>query len=145
MSLDTSLIHDGSLHIANANYHNPVTPLAGPGGTGQFLAVMFSASQVLQIQTTPGGPMYGVLQNDPMATDACDVGIVGITKAVAGAAITFGQELMIDASGRFIPWVAVSGTTGGNYKVGMAMETVGAINRLFAMAIYFPNVRWQTL
>ncbi len=137
MAVDTPLIRDGSLHTAFANYFNPAVALAGPGGTGQFLAVMFQASRVLQVQTTANGQMYGVLQNTPMATEACDVGLYGISKAVAGAAITFGQELMIDASGRFIPWVFAATT----WKVGMAMETTSALGNVFSMLIYNPNVR----
>src|SRR5258708_19877795 len=103
MAVDTPLIRDGSLHTAFANYFNPAVALAGPGGTGQFLAVMFQASRVLQVQTTANGQMYGVLQNTPMATEVCDVGLYGISKAVAGATITFVHELILHSSALFFP------------------------------------------
>ena len=141
MAVENVLIHDGSLHTAFANFYNPAVALAGPGGSGQFLAVNFQASRVLQIASSPtAGPVYGVLQNTPMATEACDVGISGITKAVSGAAITFGVELMIDSSGRFILWAAGA----ANFKVGMAMETVAAANTIFSMLIYTPNYKVVT-
>ena len=142
MAVDNVLIRDGSLHTAFANFYNPAVALAGPGGSGQFLGVQFQASRVLQIASSPTAipPVYGVLQNTPMATEACDVGISGITKAVAGAAFNFGQELMVDSAGRFVLWVAGA----ANFKCGMAMETVAAANTVFSMMIYTPNYKVVT-
>jgi hypothetical protein len=130
MSLDTSLTHDGTLTTAFANYYNPLTPLAGPGGSGQFLAMVFQANHVSQVQTTQGGPMIGVLQNTPLVFDPCDIGISGITKAVAGAAVTFGQELMVDSSGRFIPWLAGPSNllAGATWTTGVSVITMGVAN-----------------
>jgi hypothetical protein len=90
--------------------------------------------------------MIGVLQNTPQVFDPCDIGISGVTKAVAGAAITFGTELMVSGgaasvAGSFIPWVAGA----GNYKVGVAYETAASAGILFSMLIYNPNVRFTTL
>lgn len=142
MAVDNVLIRDGTMHTAFANFYNPAVALAGPGGSGQFLAVTFQASRVLQIASSPTAipPVYGVLQNTPLATEACDVGIYGITKAVAGAAITFGAELMVDSSGRFVTWVAGA----ANFKVGQAMETTSAANNVFSMLIYTPNYKVVT-
>jgi hypothetical protein len=140
MALDSPLLRDGSQHVAFANFFNPAVPLAGPGGSGQFLAVAFQASRVLQIASAPTSIIYGVLQNTPTIGLACDVGIGGISKMVAGAGITFGAELMIDSSGRFITWVAGA----ANFKVGMAMETVGAVNQVFTGLIYVPNYKVVT-
>jgi len=141
MAIDTPLLHDGTQMIAAANYYNPAVPLAGPGGSGQFLGVVISASRTISIQTSPGGQIYGVLQNTPLAlNDAADIGLLGITKMVAGASITAGAELMMDASGRFITWVAGA----GNFKVGMAIETIAAANGIFTGLIYNPNYKVVT-
>lgn len=144
MAVDTPLIHDGSLMTAFANYYNPVVPLLGAGGSGQFLAMTLQASKVLQVQTVLGGAMYGILQNTPMATEACDVGVLGITKAIAGlGGVTFGTELMVGATtsaGQMLPWVA----SAGNYKAGLALETAATQGMIFSMLIYNPNIRFAT-
>jgi hypothetical protein len=141
MALDTPLQRDGSQMTASANFWNPVSALAGPAGSGQFLAVVISGSRTLAIASSPtASPIYGVLQNTPIQTDACDVGVGGISKMVAGAAITAGAELMVDASGRFITWTAGA----GNFKVGMALETVGALGAIFSGLIYVPNYKVVT-
>lgn len=134
MATESPLIHDGAQTTAFANYFNPVSALAGPGGSGQFLGVSFQASRVVQVCTTVGGLCYGVLQNTPPAGDAADVGTLGVSKVVAGASITFGAEIMCDASGRMITWV----TGSGYYKMGMALETVSAANTLLTAYIWPP-------
>lgn len=140
MATDSPLIRDGAQCVAFANYFNPSSALAGPGGSAQFLGMSFEASRILQVQTTIGGQIYGVLQNTPLANDACDVGLMGITKMVAGASITAGAEVMVDASGRFITWVAGS----GYFKCGMAIETISAANGIFSGLIYVPNYKVVT-
>src|SRR5258707_12139595 len=116
MSVEAPLIHDGSMMVAGANFYNPGSALAGPGGSGQFLGVTISASRVLSIASSPTAVgFYGILQNTPMATEACDVGLIGVSKVVAGAAIAAGAYLMVDSSGRAITWV--SGAV--NYKFGI--------------------------
>lgn len=132
MATEGPLIHDGAQCTAFANYFNPAVPLAGPGGSGQFLVVGMQASRVVQINSNATTSPYGVLQNTPVAGDAADVGIMGISKFVAGASITAGAELMCDASGRVITW-----TTGSaNFKIGQALETVSAANTVFTGFIY---------
>lgn len=142
MATESPLIHDGSQCVASANFYNPVSALAGPGGSGQFLAVVLSAARTLSIASSPtAGPIYGILQNTPNAVnEACDVGIAGISKAVAGAAIAFGAELMVDASGRLITWSAGA----ANFKVGMAIEAATALGSVFSMVIYVPNYKVVT-
>lgn len=141
MALDTPLQRDGGQMVANANLYNPGSALAGVGGSGQFLAVVITASRTIGVQTTPGGQMYGVLQNQPAAAnEAADVGLNGVSKMVAGAAISAGAELMIDASGRFITWASGA----GNFKVGQCLETVAAANQVFSGNIYNPNYKVVT-
>lgn len=135
MATEGPLVHDGSQTTAYANYYNPSVALAGPGGSAQFLGMTLQATRVVQLQTTVGGLCYGVLQNMPAAGDAADVGLFGISKVVAGASVTMGAEIMCDASGRMITWVAGS----GYYKVGMALETTSAAANVFTAYLYTPS------
>lgn len=138
MAADSPLIHDGSQCTAFANYYNPTVALLGVGGSAQFLAVSLQAARILQITPNQTTPVYGILQNTPAATDPADVGIAGVSKAVAGAAITFGQELMCGTGGtlgQLIPWV----TSG--YKVGLAIEAASAQGVVFSVLLYSPGIR----
>ena len=100
MATEGPLIHDGAQCTAAANYYNPSSALDGPNGSGQFLFVYVSAARVVTVQTSSGGAVYGILQNTPASGQAADVGIMGISKVVAGAAITAGANLMCDTAGR---------------------------------------------
>jgi hypothetical protein len=144
MATESPLIHDGSQCTSFANYYNPTVALLGVNGSGQFLAVSLQAARVVQIATGPtAGPIYGILQNTPMAGDVADVGIMGISKAVAGAAITFGQELMVGTGGtlgQLVPWASGA----ANFKVGMAIEAASAQGVVFTMMIYTPNYKVVT-
>lgn len=137
MATEGPLVHDGSQCSANANYYNPGVALAGVAGSGQFLAVVLSASRVVSIASNATTPVYGILQNTPLATDPADVGISGISKAVAGATIAFGQEVMSGTDGRLIPYVIGAST---NFKCGLAIEAAVA-NQVFSMMIYNPSVK----
>lgn len=137
MATESPLIHDGSQCIATANYYNPAVPLLGAGGSAQFLAVSLSAARTLQITPNQTTLVYGILQNTPMATEAADVGIAGISKAVAGAAITFGLPLMCGTGGtlgQLIPWVTSA------YKVAIAIEPAAAQGVVFTVLLLSPGI-----
>lgn len=71
--------------------------------------------------------IIGVLQNNPKAGEAANVGAVrgASYKVLAGAAITMGDDLITDSSGRFIT------ATGAAQKVvGRAMEAASAAGNL---------------
>lgn len=143
MATEGPLIHDGAQCTAFANYYNPGVALLGVGGSGQFLAVSLQAARVVQISTGPTVGMYGILQNTPAATDPADVGIAGISKAIAGSAITFGIELMCGTGGtlgQMVPWTVGA----GNFKVGLAIEGAAAQGNVFTIMIYTPNIRSAT-
>jgi hypothetical protein len=132
MATEGPLLKDGAQCVAAANYWNPASALDGPNGSGQFLAVYVSAARTVAAVATEGVAMYGILQNTPALGQAADVAIVGVSKMVAGAAITAGAELMTDANGRLIAWVG-----GSDYvKVGRALEAAGAANDIFTGIIY---------
>lgn len=118
MATESVLIHDGAQTVAAANYSNTQS-LAGPSGSGQFLAVVLtSAGRTVAIASSIGAQIYGVLQNKPTSGAAADVGFMGVTKAVAGGTIAAGAALMTNASGQLIAWTAGSGYA----QVGYAIE-----------------------
>lgn len=131
MAVEGAMLRDGNT-ISAANYYNPGTPLSGPNGSGQFLAVKLStgADETSTLANTGGEPILGILQNSPAQGDSCDVCEVGNTKAVAGAAITRGAQLMTDTSGRLIT------ATSTNQVVGYAKTSAGAANVLFDAFIF---------
>lgn len=143
---ESPLIHDGSqntLSTASLSFRNSTntgSTLAGPNGSGQFLAVIISTgtgiARTLQLPstTTQSYNCYGICQNKPAVGEAVDVGIFGITKMVAGSTtILAGTELGMSATaaGTVIPWVA----TGGK-RLGVSLENVGTIGQVFTGSIY---------
>lgn len=110
--------------VAAAEYFAPSPLLYGPGGTGQFLAMVTTGNRQSSVQTTLGGRVDGILQNTPPINQPCDICRMGLTKAVAGAAITVATEarLVCDTNGRLITW-----TTGSNkFICAIAIENAGA-------------------
>lgn len=106
----------------------------GANSTNQFLAVDLSGSLTVNLQTTGGGKMLGVLQNTPANGQAADIRTHGFSKAVAGAAITAGAEVMVNASAQFVTWASGS----QNAKVGRCLETVSGSGQVFLMEVYSP-------
>lgn len=75
-----------------------------------------------------GVPTIGVLQDKPSAAGiAGEIMGDGITKVVAGAAVTAGAQVMSDATGR-----AVTATT-GNHIAGQALETAANAGEIISV------------
>ena len=74
MATEAVLIRDGSNTVAAANYSNSAG-LAGPSGSGQFLAVALSttADRTSVLASSIGQQIYGILQNKPTRGAAADV------------------------------------------------------------------------
>jgi hypothetical protein len=97
----------------------------------QFRAVK-STGTGLRITTAivAGERGIGVVQNKPKNVgDAATVMLDGVTKAVAGAAITAGAAVTVDTSGRFVTAAT------GNRIWGNARSAAGAANELFALEL----------
>jgi hypothetical protein len=132
MATEGPLIHDGAQTQAQANY-SPTAALSGvvADGSGQFLAVKLYAStdRKTVLANSGGEAIYGILQNKPLAGQAADVGIAGVSKAVAGAAVTRGAGLMTDTSARLIT------ATSSNHTVAFAIESAGTAGTVFTVAM----------
>lgn len=120
------------------------TTLAGPNGSGQFLAMTLSTvntSRTVTIASTLAGAagssvanFYGILQNKPRGGEAADVAIFGISKVVAGSSsILAGSQLGVSStvSGVLVPY-----TTGNGVRVGVALEPATTVGQVFTAAIY---------
>lgn len=140
MANESPLMHDGAmctLGFDARNSTNTGSTLSGPNGSGQFLAVRLSTTAdrtvLLASTATAGVNIYGVLQNKGSTGQVADVGIFGITKAVAGGAIAGGGPVAVSstAAGTFIAYSSAANT----YAVGYALETAVA-GQVFTMRLY---------
>lgn len=94
----------------------------------QFTAVKSvnnSGKAEVAANTTSGGKIMGVLQNKPKSGEAADVMVVGVTKMVAGAAVTAGVNVMSDAAGK-----AILAATTGSTMIGIALSTAGGAGEI---------------
>lgn len=62
-----------------------------------------------------GGSIVGILQNNPLQGEACELTCLGISKAKATGSFSVGDELSIDAQGGFVK-------ASGGTVVGIACE-----------------------
>lgn len=139
MATESPLIHDGGQCILGFDARNSTysgSTLAGPSGSGQYLAVLMStvARTVLLASTaTAGVQAYGILQNKGSTGSVADVGIFGISKAVAGLTITVSQQLEVSstAAGTLIPLSSATGI----YPIGVAL-TAASVGDVFTIALY---------
>ena len=140
MATESILQRDGSL-VAAANYGNGQS-LAGPSGSGQFLAVALSqsADRTVVLASSAGQQIYGILQNKPGSGQAADVGITGVTKAMVGTGgSTRGKPQMVTAAGSITDWTAGSGYS----QIGYAQES-GAAGVIISIAIGIVNPKVLT-
>jgi hypothetical protein len=102
-------------------------PAAADFSTKQYHALVANNAGRAAIAGA-GVPIIGILQNAPAAIDrACTIVDRGISKGVAGAAVTRGANVMVNGSGRFIT------ATATNYAVGTALESAGADGDVIAI------------
>lgn len=137
MAEESPLLHWG-WGVAGADYRNSTysgTTHAGNGGSPQFQAVRLSTAedQTILLCTSSTNSFLGILQNKPNDGDAADVGIFGVSKAVAGTTtVVAGIDLMPDSSGCLIPYSSAA----GQRAVGMAITSASAVGEVFSMLIY---------
>lgn len=107
---------------------NPFSwPASGTLATKQYYCVNLASDGEVQVQTTKGGQVMGVLQNDPAAVGrAAQVQTIAgsqtkvIASTTATAAIAIGNALICSTLGKVI-----KATTGGTaFVIGRATEAV---------------------
>jgi hypothetical protein len=80
--------------------------------------------------------LVGVLQNKPQSSEFATVAVFGLSKLVAGAAITAGNLLTTNGSGRAVSAAPASGST--VYIAGRALSAAGADGDVIT-ALVFPT------
>ena len=94
----------------------------------QFRGVVVNASGQITLAALDN-VFVGVLQDNPDAIgQAAAVRFTGVTKAVAGAAVTAGGRLVTDANGAFIP-------VGANSNPGATALESGAAGEIIAILL----------
>lgn len=96
----------------------------------QFRALRVSAAMAVNTTNAAGMPSIGILQNKPTLGQPADIMMVGVSKAIAGAAIAAGAEVMAGADGRI-----VTAATAGSNVIGIALEAAGAANEIITIAL----------
>jgi hypothetical protein len=96
----------------------------------QFRFMRQTAAFAVNVCAASTDVPVGVLQNKPLAGEAVDLGLIGTTKVVAGAAIAAGAEVMSDAQGR-----AITATGAGNSVFGRAVSAATAAGQIIELLI----------
>lgn len=91
-------------------------PAAADLSASQYRIVTVNASGQVALATA-NSTVVGVLQNKPLAGRAGTVAIGGVSKVIAGAAITAGARLTSDANG-----AAIAAAAAGDPIIGIALE-----------------------
>lgn len=101
-------------------------PSSGDLSTKQYLGVNINTSGLAAVVASAGGDCVGILQNKPASTsEAATVAISGVSKAVAGGAITAGDKVQVDNGGKFL--LAAS----ADHVVGRALTGASGDNIVF--------------
>ena len=78
-----------------------------------------------------GDDAIGVLQNDPVAAEECEIIIVGVSKVSSGSTtVAVGDRLSVDAAGQAEDAVATT-----EFAVGKALTPASAVSEIFTAAI----------
>lgn len=97
--------------------------------SSQFLFAVANSSGTFIVNTTAGGPVLGVIQDNPASGEAVNVAFSGVTKVVAGAAVAAGARVMSSAAGK-----AVTATSTNNFR-GVALEAATADGDIITMLL----------
>lgn len=99
-----------------------------PGGAiGQWKLVKMSASDTVIVCSATGDNPIGICMETISAQDATDgrvatIALLGVSRAIAGAAVAAGAVVMNDSTGRVVT------ATSTNFAVGRAVQSAGAAN-----------------
>jgi hypothetical protein len=107
----------------------PGTEAGADLSSSQYLFGIINSSGVVVVNTSAGGVVDGVIQDDPdTAGFAVTLECLGVTRCVAGGTVTQGDLIMSDAAGK-----GVTATT-TNYFRGRAL-TAAASGEIFALQL----------
>lgn len=102
-----------------------ISPVASDQQLSQYLVV----DALGVAETTAGAGGIGILQNRPNTGETAKVGIVGVSKAIAGAAVTAGAQVTNDTNGKIVAAAT------GDIAIGWALQAAGAEDELLSVLI----------
>jgi hypothetical protein len=103
--------------------------------SSQYLCVEISGAMQVDVCDTAGEKCIGILQNTPAASGDAVVRLLGVSKAVAGAAITRGDFVGTTAAGK-----VQKHDDSTEYILGYALETASATSEVIAVMITGPQL-----
>jgi hypothetical protein len=92
--------------------------------SNQYYGVTMSGDRTVDLQDALTDIPAGILQNKPTSGQVADVLVAGRTPGVAAEAITAGQQVRIDAAGKFAIFAVDTDTTA--YCCGYCVVGAGA-------------------
>lgn len=98
----------------------------------QYKFAKISGARTLTVCAAATDRPVGVIQNKPVSGATVDLMVTGVTKMVAGAAVSAGDELTSDAQGRAITAVTAAGA---NRSYGIALEAATAAGQIIEVLL----------
>jgi phosphoheptose isomerase len=109
----------------------PMTAAADYSSSQYYLVAQNTSNGRATKVSTAGAKVLGVLQDDPSAAaQHCVVRLGGVSKCVAGAAVSIGDALVADSSGR-----CITATANNQYVFGRALEAATAAGDIISVAL----------
>lgn len=105
------------------------------GATKHIFVQGTAAYRAHQATAATSGNLLGVMQNNPGIDEAMSIACAGLSKVVAGGALTANAIITTNASGR----AAVVGS--GEMAAGRVLEAAGADGDVVTAMLFHP-VRW---
>lgn len=103
----------------------------------QFYAVELTTTEgTVDVCNAAGDTVLGVTQDNPASGAASSIRITGITKWVAGAAVTIGDVVGTDASGKCVTKTAANGTKGAGRALSAAAADGDIISVLLTPGVF---------
>lgn len=103
----------------------------------RYIIVMQTAAQRANMATAAtSSTILGVMQNNPDIDEAMSIACAGLSKVVAGGALTAGRMITTNGSGR------AAHVQSGEIAIGRVLEAAGADGDV-VMAMLFHPVRWS--
>ena len=99
----------------------------------QFFLADIDNTGAAILQTTAGGRVAGVIYNNPTSGQACELAVAGKVKMAAGAAVTNGSSLKVDATGRAI--AVGAGDVAGDLAFGIALQAASGAGSIIEVLL----------
>lgn len=105
--------------------------------SSQFYAVELTSTEgQVTVCNNAGDTVFGIIQDNPASGAASSIRVQGVTKWVAGAAVSIGDVVGTDASGKAVTKTAANGTKGAGRALTAAAADGDIISVLLTPGVY---------